>query len=74
MLLGINVLRLFFLYLVYLVSLQQFSDISRTLEVRSSVYKQRFVPKTKLNICKRAFSVDALSILNQRNQLTLPKL
>ena len=52
--------------------LLRFSDISRTL--RASVSKQHFVPKTKLNIGKRAFSVDAPTTLNQQNQLTLPKL
>ena len=39
----------------YLINLQHFSDISRTLI--SSVSKQLFVPKTKLNIGKHAFSV-----------------
>ena len=44
----------------YLVNLLYFSDISGTL--KSSVSKQRFVPKTKLNIGKRAFSVTAPTI------------
>ena len=41
----------------YLVNLLHFSAISRML--RSSVSKQLFVPKTKLNIGKYAFSVAA---------------
>ena len=47
----------------YLVNLLHFSDISRTL--RSSVSKHIFVPKTKLNIAERAFSVAAPTIWNQ---------
>ena len=47
----------------YLVNLLHFSDISRTL--RSSISKKRFVPKTKLNIGKRGFSVAAPTIWNQ---------
>ena len=47
----------------YLVNLLHFSDISTTL--RSSDSKQRFVPKTNLNIGKLAFSVTLLSIWNQ---------
>ena len=47
----------------YLVNLLHFSDISRTLG--SSVSKQRFVPKTKLNIDERAFSVAATTLWNQ---------
>ena len=47
----------------YLVNLLHFSDISRTL--RSLVSKQRFVPKTKLSIGKRAFSVAAPTLWNQ---------
>jgi len=39
------------------------SDISRI--SRSSVSKQHFVPKTKLHIGKRAFSVSAPTIWNQ---------
>ena len=38
----------------YLVNLLHFSYNSKTF--RSSVSKQRFVPKTKLNVGKRAFS------------------
>ena len=45
------------------VNLLHFSDISRT--HRSSVSKQRFVPKTKLSTGKRAFSVAAPIIWNQ---------
>ena len=41
--------------LTYLVNLLHFSDIPRTL--RSSVSKQLFVPKTKLNLAKCAFCV-----------------
>ena len=44
----------------YLVNLLHFSDISRTLRPFTS--KQRFVPNTKLNISKRAFSVAASTI------------
>ena len=47
----------------YLVNLLLFFDMSRTL--RSSVSKERFVPKTKMNIDKRAFSVAAPTIWNQ---------
>ena len=47
----------------YLVNLLHFSDIPRT--VMSSVTKQLVVPKTKLNIVKRAFSVAAPTIYNQ---------
>ena len=47
----------------YLVNLLNFSDTSRTL--RSSVSKQLFVPKTNLNISKRAFCVAAPTIWNQ---------
>ena len=49
--------------LTYLVNLLHFSDTSRTL--RSSVFKQRFVPKTKLNIGKRALTITAPKIWNQ---------
>ena len=48
---------------LYLVNLLHVSDISRTL--RSTVSKQRFVPKTKLNIGKRVFFVAAPTIWNQ---------
>ena len=47
----------------YLVNLLYFSDICKSL--RSSVSKQLFAPKTKLNIDKRAFSVAASTIWNQ---------
>ena len=47
----------------YLVNLLHFSDISGTL--RSSVSKKHLVPKTKLNIGKRAISVAAPTIWNQ---------
>ena len=45
---------------MYLVTLVHFSDISRTLRTSIS-----FVPKTKLNIGKYAFSVAAPTIRNQ---------
>ena len=47
----------------YSFNMLNFSDIFRTL--RSPVSKQRFVPKTKLNIGKRAFSVAAPTIWNK---------
>ena len=49
--------------LTYLVNLQHFYDIARIL--RSSVSKQFFVTKTKLNTGKRAFSVAAPTIWNR---------
>jgi len=49
--------------LTYLVNLLDFSNISRTLA--SSVSKQLFVPRTKLNIGKCAFSVAEPIIWNQ---------
>ena len=49
--------------LTQLVNLLHFSDISRTL--KSSISKQVFVPKTKLNIGKNAFSVAVQTIWNQ---------
>ena len=57
----------------YLINLVHFSDISKTL--RSSISKQLFVRKTKLNIGKRAFSVAAqqfgINPLLQLNHLKL---
>ena len=49
--------------LTNLVNLLHFSDISRT--HRSSISKQHFVPKTKFNIGKWAFSVPVPTIWNQ---------
>ena len=47
----------------YLVKLLHFSDISGI--VRSSVAERLCVPKTKLDIAKRAFTVAAPTIWNQ---------
>ena len=46
-----------------IINLLHFSGISRAF--RSSVSKQLFVPKPKLNIGKRAFSVAASTFWNQ---------
>ena len=48
---------------IYLFNLLHFSDISKTLS--SSVSKQLFFNKTKLNIGKCAFCVAELTIWNQ---------
>ena len=47
----------------YLASLLHLSNIPR--QLRSSISQQLIVPKTKLNLCKRAFSVAAPRVWNE---------
>ena len=49
--------------LIYLVNLLHFSEINSTL--RSSIYKQLFVPETNLNTGKHAFFEAVSTIWNQ---------
>ena len=47
----------------YLASLLHFSNISR--QLRSSTSQQLSIPRTKLNLCNRAFSVAASIVWNE---------
>ena len=47
----------------YLTSLMHLSNIPR--QLRSSISQQFIVPKTKLNLCKRAFSIAAPRVWNE---------